>query len=234
MFAAGVVSIYAVLQTRFDYWAQHMFFLNRIQHFVLQDLGPLLIGLAAPGEAIRAGMPQHLRRMTGAPGLLRLASWLQQPVVAICLFTGMLVLWLIPSVQFRAMLDPALYGAMNWSMVLAGLLFWCLVLDPRPYPVARTRRFTRLTLTVLIMFPMIITGTIIGSANHDLYMNYDLCGRLLPMIGALADQQIGALIIWVPGGFLSGSAVLLLAKRMFEEDDRATALDVMKYRTRPG
>jgi putative membrane protein len=230
MFAAGVVSVYAVLQTHFDYWAQHMFFLNRIQHFVMQDLGPFMIGLATPSEALRAGMPRRLRRMIEAPAIRRLAGPLQQPLLVVILFTGLLILWLIPSVQFRAMLDPSLYSVMNGSMVASGLLFWCLALDSRPRPAARLSRFTRLVLVTQVMFPMIITGTVIASANQDLYLNYDLCGRLFPLIGARADQQIGALIIWIPGGFLSGSAMLLLAKRMFEEDDRASALDVIKYR----
>jgi putative membrane protein len=29
-FVLGVALVYAVLQTRFEYWSQHMFFLNRI------------------------------------------------------------------------------------------------------------------------------------------------------------------------------------------------------------
>ena len=40
-FVLGVVATYAVLQTRFEYWSQHMFFLNRIQHVVMHHLGPV-------------------------------------------------------------------------------------------------------------------------------------------------------------------------------------------------
>ena len=32
VFVIGLLTTYAVLQTRFEYWSQHMFFLNRIQH----------------------------------------------------------------------------------------------------------------------------------------------------------------------------------------------------------
>jgi putative membrane protein len=220
VFLGGVVLIYAVLQTRFDYWAQHMFFLNRTQHFVLQDLAPFLIALAAPGATLRAGLPGPPRRLARSAGLRRLTRWARQPVFAALLYLAIAAVWLIPAVQFRAMLDPVVYGVMQASMVISGLLFWCLVLDARPAPLAGIGRVTRLALALLIGFPMIGIGTMIGDTHHDLYPNYALCGRILPGISALADQQIGALIIWLPSGILSGIAVLLLAKRMFEEEDR--------------
>ena len=56
-FLAGLAAIYIVLQTHFDYMAQHMFFLNRIQYVVMQHLGPFLIALAGVGETLRRGMP---------------------------------------------------------------------------------------------------------------------------------------------------------------------------------
>ncbi|MDE3116900.1 MAG: cytochrome c oxidase assembly protein, partial [Pseudomonadota bacterium] len=55
-FAAGVVAIYAVVQTHYDYLSQHMFFFHRFQHMVLHHLGPFLIALAWPGAALLAGM----------------------------------------------------------------------------------------------------------------------------------------------------------------------------------
>ena len=83
---------------------------------------------------------------------------LQQPVLAVLLFEGLLVLWLIPPVTFRAMFNPLLYAVMNASMVVDGLLFWFLVLDPRPHPPAPIGFFTRATLAFLIIFPQIAWG----------------------------------------------------------------------------
>jgi hypothetical protein len=47
-FFAGVLSIYAVWQTRFQFMAEHMFFLCRIQHMVMHHLGPMLGFKSAP------------------------------------------------------------------------------------------------------------------------------------------------------------------------------------------
>src|SRR4029077_8310659 len=60
-FVLGVVSTYAVLQTHVDYYAQHMFFVHRAQHFVLHHLGAFLIALGASGPVIWAGMPDFLK-----------------------------------------------------------------------------------------------------------------------------------------------------------------------------
>ena len=38
-FISGVLLIDAVLQTRIEYWSQHMFFLNRLQTIAMHDVG---------------------------------------------------------------------------------------------------------------------------------------------------------------------------------------------------
>ena len=53
--------IYAVLETHYEYLAEHQFFYNRIQHVVMHHLGPMLLALAWPGETLMKGMPAWLR-----------------------------------------------------------------------------------------------------------------------------------------------------------------------------
>ena len=65
----GVLSIYIVLQTRIDYYAQHMFFVHRWAHFVLHHAGAFLIALGMGGPVLYAGMPDFLKPLvTVAPG----------------------------------------------------------------------------------------------------------------------------------------------------------------------
>ncbi len=45
-FTLGVMLCYAVMQTRFDYYSQYMFFVHRGQHLILHHLGPILIALS--------------------------------------------------------------------------------------------------------------------------------------------------------------------------------------------
>ncbi len=215
-FLVGLAAVYAMLLTKFDYLGQHMFFLNRIQHAVLHHFAPFLIALSWPGEVLAAGTPSVVRRWCERLG--RPLRVLQQPVVATVLFEGLLALWLVPAVMFRAMFDWRLYWAMNASMVLDGLLFWFLVLDPRPCPEAPVGYFARATMAFVIIFPQIVLGTVIEMAQHDLYPSFALCGRVFPGIGALADQEIGSLILWVPAGMMSALATVVIMGRLFRHD----------------
>ena len=66
-FYLGLALIYAALQTKWDYYAGHMFFVHRLQHFVLQDVGPFLLAFSAPGSALASGVPTPVRaRLRGA------------------------------------------------------------------------------------------------------------------------------------------------------------------------
>ena len=99
-FFVGVLLIYSVLETRFEYYAEHQFFYNRIQHVIMHHLGPLLIALAWPGETLWQGLPAPLRRIVGHLYVIRPIHVLQQPVLAAVLFSGSFFFWLIPSVHF--------------------------------------------------------------------------------------------------------------------------------------
>ena len=57
-FLLGMLVIYAVLQTRFLYLAEHLFFLNRIQHVAMHHLGPFLVALGVAGAPLRRAMPR--------------------------------------------------------------------------------------------------------------------------------------------------------------------------------
>jgi len=209
-FATGVMLVYAVLLTRLEYYEQHMFFLNRAQHIVMHHLGPLLIVLAWPGAMIMKAMPMPLRRMLGARALRRVMHILQQPVLAAVLFVGLIYLWLIPPVHFRAMIDPKLYAVMNWSMVVDGLMFWSMLLDPRPRPPARASFVIRGMIAITIIFPQILIGALVALSRQDLYGFYHWCGRIFPSIDALTDQTLGGLIIWIPGAMMSIIALMLV------------------------
>jgi putative membrane protein len=226
-FFAGVLVIYAVLETRFEYFAEHQFFYNRIQHVVMHHLGPMLIALAWPGTTLWQGMPEPVRRAVAHPAARRTVRVLQQPVLAALLFSGSFFFWLIPSVHFRAMIDPDLYSAMNWTMVVEGLLFWCLVLDPRPAPPARASFAARAALAFVVMFPQIAIGALITFTTRDLYSFYDLCGRIYPDLGPRIDQAIGGLIVWIPPAMMSIVALLLVlnALRRVEEQSLKEGVD---------
>jgi putative membrane protein len=222
-FLLGVGLIYVVMHTRFDYYSQYMFFVHRLQHLVLHHLGPFLIALAAPGPVLALGLPERLKRFLAElwrqPVVHGTYHFLQHPVVAPILFVGLIYFWLTPAIHFDAMLSSASphlnrYLLMNWSMLIDGLLFWWLILDPRSPEQAGTLALgKRILILLLIMLPQIVLGAVISLSHRALYDVYAVCGRAWPIEPAV-DQQIGGLITWIPAAMMSVVAILVVLSRL--------------------
>jgi len=224
-FVLGVLSFYIVLQTRIDYYAQHLFFAHRWAHFVLHHAGAFLIAMGMGGPALYAGMPGFLRPLVTARALKAVVDVLQHPAIAPVLFVGLLYFWLIPAIHTRVMLDENLYMLMNWTMAINGVMFWSLVLDSRPKPPARLSHLMRALMIILIELPQMVLGAILSLSMTDFYPVYNICGRVVDMT-PLNDQHYGGLIIWLPGTLTSFAAmiVVLVTMRLNEEKaERATA-----------
>lgn len=214
VFLAGLALIWIAVQTGFEYLAQRMFFLNRIQHVALHHVGPVLLGLSMAGPVILAGGPDWLRRLCATGPARRMMRVVQHPALATGLFVGLFWFWLIPPVHFVAMLDPTLYQLMNWSMAVDGILFWAMVLDTRPRAQTGVSFGLRAALAVAVMFPQIVLGALITFATRDLFPYYAYCGRYFPGIDAVTDQQIGGIVIWIPPAMMSVLALIAVLNNM--------------------
>jgi putative membrane protein len=217
-FVLGVILLYAVLQTRIDYYALHMFFVHRAQHFVLHHVGAFLVALGASGPVLWAGMPSFLRPVIASSPVKRTVDFIQHPAVAPVLFVGLIYLWLVPAIHTRVMLDARLYDIMNESMAVDGIFFWCLILDNRPKPPARIGSGLRALLVIAVEPFQMILGAILSLSSTDFYPVYRICGRVLD-ISALSDMHYGGLIIWLPSTLTSfaGMIAVLVTLRINDE-----------------
>ncbi len=220
-FLAGVLSIYFVLQTHFEYLAQHMFCLNRAQAVTLGMVAPFGIGIGWPAPALATGVPAWLARLCRSRFATRMARVLSHPFVAMVLFIVTTDIWLLPSVHFAAMINPLLYAVMNLSCLFGGLLFWLVVLDPRPKPLARFSFLFRAACGFLVMFPQIAVSSYIALTDKDLYAFYTLCGRIFPSISPAYDQMLGGMIQWIPPGMMNTAALLLALNALRLADVKA-------------
>jgi putative membrane protein len=219
-FVAGVASFWIVLQTRIDYYAQHMFFVHRWAHFVLHHAGAFLIALGMSGPVLFAGLPDFLKPLVVSRPVRGSVAFLQHPVMAPFLFVGLLYFWLIPQIHTRVMLDANLFELMNWTMALNGVMFWSLILDSRAKPPALLSHLMRAALILVIELPQMVLGAILSLSEHDIYPVYTICGRVLDMT-ALNDQHYGGLIIWLPGTLTSFAAMIVVLVTMRLNEERA-------------
>jgi putative membrane protein len=212
------------LQTQFDYYSQHEFFMHRIQHSVLHHISPFLIALARPGAALTAGfkivIPAKARLHVSS--LKCVNKWsrafagitqiMNNPIMAALLFCTLILLWLIPSIHFIAMLDWRWYRIMNWSMIINGLMFWNLVLNNYCLRPAHLSPACRIVMMLAIVPPQILIGMLIFAVPHELYPIYSICGRAFEL-SPLADQQMGGLILWIPAAMMSVIGMLVVLQR---------------------
>jgi putative membrane protein len=217
-FWVGLALFYIALHTRLDYYAEHEFFVHRLQHLVLHHLAPLILMASYPGSVLRAGLPLRwrsaLRRWQYRRPARLLAAVVLNPTFISAAFVISVVFWLIPSVQFVAMLDWRIYTFMNWSVAVSGLLYWWMLLDHRPHPPSRTRPGLRVLSPVITMTPQILVGAIITFSTHDLYPIFSLCGRAFTSVPATLDQSLGGLIMWVPAGVLEAIGAMMALRHL--------------------
>jgi len=208
-FLAGVLLTYVVLQTRFEYWSQHMFFLNRVQAVTIGMVAPFCIAIAWMSEVLAAGVPAWVLAACRSRAMRRTGLVLFHPLPAMAIFLVTTDVWLIPAVHFAAMIDPLLYAVMNLSCLGGGMLFWLVVLDPRPKPASRFSYLARAAAGFLVMFPQIAVSSYIALTTVDLYSFYTLCGRIFPSISPAYDQMLGGMIQWIPPGMMNTAALLI-------------------------
>ena len=223
-FHVGLLLIYAALQTSWAYYASHMFFILRLQHFVLHDLAPVLLAAAMPGAVLARGLPRPMQTPLHAinealRGPLRL---LRNPGIAVAIYVAGLLIWLWPPLSTYVMVSNWLFQAMSWSVLATALPFWSLVLDPRAHPPARARPGCRLVMLYLAMLPMVLTGVSLTLAQRDWYPVYAVCGRFLP-IPPVADQQLGGVVMWIFGSALFGAVFFTVLGRNLEQEEAAAA-----------
>jgi len=224
-FWTGLLLFYLALHTRLDYYAEHQFFVHRLQHLVLHHLAPLVLMASYPGSVLRAGLPfawrPALRRWQRSTSARLAAATLLNPTVISLAFVVSVVLWLVPSVQFVAMLDWRLYTLVNWSVAVSGLAYWWMLLDHRRAPPSRTRPGLRVLSPVITMTPQILVGAIITFSSQDLYPIFTLCGRAFTSIPPVLDQSLGGLIMWVPAAVLESIGAMMALRHMMRLSESA-------------
>jgi len=229
-FIIGVISIYFLMQSRLDYWSLHSFWMHRAQHAVLHHAAPFLIALSAPATTLVQGSPQFLREKVFAPiwnvpAVRNTYIFIQRPVIATTLFIGLMGYWLMPSHQFEAMLSDLNYGLMNWGVLVEGLLFWWMMLEPSHNDIAGNPGFgVRILLQWVVIMVMIGMGITIAYSDATLYPVYAICGRLWP-ISPLTDQEYGGMITWMPTSIISILAAVILVSRWMRAGERRENAD---------
>jgi putative membrane protein len=219
-FYAGLVVLLIAVESPIDYWANDYFFVHMLQHLLLMFAAPSLIVAGAPGQPLLEALPARgwSRPSRGWSRPLRAAGgFALRPWVSIGLFNLVMIVWHLPGPYDFAETNPAVrVWLMHGSFLAAGLLFWLQYIPSPPF----RRRMPLLSqaggllLTNLIMIGLAMALSIFE--QQSIYSVYaHVPGVTLP---PLADQQIGAAILWVCGDFWAVPAMIAIVRQIIETE----------------
>ena len=235
--ALATLSVISPLQ----YWSMEYFWVHMIQHVTVMLAAPALYVAGAPAIPLLHAVPVRARRRllrrifvrpTRHP-LRRIGAVVLSPIVAVVLFNVVMVVWMIPRVFNPVMGDPVLHICLMLStFFIAGVLFWLQFIPSHPWqptmsPFARVGALllTNVVMTVIAMaLSFFASGPFYDIGNSMLGMAN--MGSMTPTtLSPLADQQLGAAILWVCGDFWCLPALVMALRLVSKNDDGSGTMD---------
>jgi putative membrane protein len=236
-FVAGLAAIVVAIGSPLDGWADQLQWAHMVQHVLLLLVAPPLLALAQPWNRMWRGLPLGLRREVAhevtrgrwSEGLWRTARFLGDPVPSWLLFSMTLVIWHVPFAYDATLRTPLVHAAEHALFFGTGLLFWTRVIDSPPWrsPLADSARAVYVASAMVVGWLLAI---VLALSTSPLYAPYAAEASRPGGITALADQQLAAGVMWVPGSIPLAIATMfavyhwLEPKRSRDPADRARAV----------
>ena len=204
-FYGGIATIVLALDTPIDAYADRLFWVHMVQHVLLLTVAPPLLVLGRAWPRLWQPLPVPVRR--AAARVFVVGAPLAHPAVALVLMSATVGAWHVPALYDATLRSELVHQLEHLSFVVTAILFWAPVLGAPPL---RTRLdgARRCLYLVLAMVPGWILAIVLAFARTPLYSYADL-GRRPGGISALADQQLAAGVMWVPGSIVYTIAACL-------------------------
>jgi putative membrane protein len=209
-FGAGWLAMTVALASPLDAAGGYLFSAHMVQHELLMIVAAPLMVSGRPLGVWAWSLPQAWLRPLG--GALRVGPvrsvWraLTRPLHAWLLHFAALWLWHVPVLFQAALVHPAVHALQHASFLFPALLFWWAVLEGAHSGVDRGAAIAYLFTTMLHTGAL---GALFAMSGHVWYPAYGI-GASQYGLSALEDQQLGGLIMWVPGGLAYVIAGLVL------------------------
>lgn len=214
-FVAGVVAMFLALVSPLDPLSDtYLFSAHMLQHLILVLIVPplLLLGLS----------PRFVRAVLRVPALARIERMLGNAVVAWTIGMAMLWLWHAPYLYNATLADEGVHIFEHVCFLVSATIFWWPILAPveevrlAPMPAIIylvTGALTNSILAILLTFAR--------PGLYPAYLSPDDPLKILPMIRdswgltPALDQQLGGLLMWVPGGMVFLGAIVWVIARWY-------------------
>jgi putative membrane protein len=208
-FWGGIIVLFIALLSPIDTFSETALSIHMIQHLLLTLIAPPLLVLGLPPLALIGSIPMRWRRGVGRwwhHQLILKQLWqrLSDPLIGWGVFALALWLWHLPPLYQSAVNNSVIHMIEHASFFGAGVLFWWSI-------------HNRYAIGLLSLFTTAVHSSILGALmTFSSQVWY-------PIYGSLEDQQLAGLIMWVPGGIIFLTAVMLHLWRWLDEMEKTNA-----------
>jgi len=213
-FLSGVAVLFLSLNGPLhDLSDNFLFSAHMVQH--------MLLSLAVP-PLLLAGTPAWLLRpLLRHPTIAWWARALTLPLVAFAIYNVVFIGWHIPVFYNWALVNHDIHIVQHLTFIAVSMLLWWPICGPLP---ELTKSPGPLQVVYLFAFgiPMSIVAALITLSKRVLYPFYEAAPRVWNL-SPLDDQQLGGLIMWVPGGIVVWIAITVVFFRWANREERLEA-----------
>ena len=212
-FAAGWLVLAISLVSPLHALGSALFSAHMAQHEIMMVLAaPLLIAGRPIVPAVWSLPPSGrlwLQRMVHSPATTSIWRFVSRPLVAFLLHGLAIWMWHAPGFYDAAVRSEIAHTAQHASFLFTALLFWWTILPARP---ARRNGVALFSLFGTALHTGLL-GALLTFSDASWYPVYHTTTGPWGL-SPLEDQQLGGLIMWIPGGVTYLVVALLTAARL--------------------
>lgn len=211
LFACGFITVTIALVSPIHAAGSALFSAHMIQHELLMAIAAPLLILGRPAVPLMWGLPVSMRRPVGAlvsrsPASL-LFSLLARPLIAFLIHGAAIWTWHAPPLYDASVSSEVVHSAQHLSFLFTALFFWWSIFE------SAGRRGGQ-GFAILYLFLTGVHTTLLGAlltlADFPIYDVYSAITTASWGFTPLEDQQLGGMIMWIPGSLAYLAAALFL------------------------
>ena len=218
-FWTGWVTLAFALGSPLDAWSSVSFAAHMAQHELMMLVAAPLLVVARPLGTLVWGLPNSVGALLASRALRRIGGWLAVPLVAWILHVAVLWGWHVPSAFEAGLHSVTVHWLQHASFFGAAVIYWWSVFSS-------SAGAERKALVLVSVFTTAIHTAVLGMLlTFSTRVWYPTYARTQNAWGlsAVEDQQLGGLIMWVPGGMVFIVAALAVAALWLKQSELRTA-----------
>jgi cytochrome c oxidase assembly factor CtaG len=232
---SGLLLVGIALLSPIDTLSSSLFFMHMVQHLLLAMFAPPLLLIANPMPIIMWGLPLRWRHVLGDVLFNRNAlvrPWLTkatQPVIVWFVWVVFLWGWHDSDAYSWALRNDFVHDVEHFTFFWTAMFLWWHTTGAAPRFHKRMGYLPRMGFAIASIPPNMILGVILSFASRPIYAYYEAVPRLWG-IDIVTDQQIGGVIMWVPGSMMYLIAGLIVFARWISQQEAQSQRDKMLAR----